>query len=78
MGTKVISIMDDAYELLVKNKKRNESFSEVIRRLVPKKKNIVECIGLWAHMKDEEITKMKKDIANFDKKFTQELNKRTA
>ncbi|HSZ09967.1 MAG TPA: antitoxin VapB family protein [Steroidobacteraceae bacterium] len=34
MATKTISIETDAYDLLVKNKRRTESFSEVIRRLI--------------------------------------------
>jgi len=62
MGTKVISIMDDAYELLRKNKKPDESFSEVIRRLVPKKRNIMEFAGAWADMTDAEAAQM---IYNF-------------
>ena len=37
MGTKTISIMDDVYKLLVRYKKPDESFSEELRRLVPKK-----------------------------------------
>ena len=34
VATKTISIETDAYDLLVKNKRRTESFSEVIRRLI--------------------------------------------
>ncbi len=45
MGTRTISIMDDVYGLLVRNKKYDGSFSEELRRLVPKKGNIIECAG---------------------------------
>jgi predicted CopG family antitoxin len=76
MGTKVISIMDDAYELLVKNKKAGESFSEVIRRVVPKKKNIMDCAGLWSYMSDEEFNRLKKDILNVRKELNADLAKR--
>ena len=78
MGTKTISIMGDVYELLVKNKNPNESFSEELRRLVPKKGNIMECAGLWAHMNDKEAEDMKKHIEDFGKKFTKSLLKRTS
>lgn len=78
MGTKVISIMDDTYELLAKNKRPGESFSEVIRRLIPRKTSIMDCIGLWEHLSDEDISQMKKDIDHFDKSFTKELMKRTS
>lgn len=69
--------MDDAYTLLAKNKKEGESFSEVIRRLIPRKKNIMDCAGLWKNLSEDEIQEMKKDIADFDKRFTNELMKRT-
>ena len=44
MGTKTITIMDDVYELLARNKRKDESFSEELRRIVPKKGNIMERI----------------------------------
>ena len=77
MGTKTISIMDDVYGLLVKNKKLNESFSQELRRIVPKKGDMMECAGLWAHISDEEAKEMKKNIEDFNKKFTKTLLKRT-
>ncbi len=78
MGTKTISIMDDVHKILVRNKKPNESFSEELRRLVPKKGNIMECAGLWAHLNDKEVEGMKKTIEDFGKKFTKSLLKRTS
>ena len=78
MGTKTISIMDDVYEALVRNKKPNESFSEELRRLVSKNGDIMECAGLWAHMTDKEAENMKKHIEDFGKKFTKSLLKRTS
>ena len=78
MGTKTISIMDDVYALLVNNKKTNESFSEELRRIVPKKGNIMECAGLWAHMGDKEVEDMKKNMDDFGKKFTKSLLKRAS
>jgi len=77
MGTKTISIMDDVYELLARQKKPDESFSEEIRRLVPKKGNIMDCAGLWAHMSDKESEEMKKYIEDFGRKSTISLLKRT-
>ena len=45
MGTKTISIMDDVYKLLLRNKMRSESFSDVIRRNLKKKRDIMEFAG---------------------------------
>ena len=38
MGTKTLTIMDDAYNLLMFNKHEDESFSDEIRRVLTKKK----------------------------------------
>jgi predicted CopG family antitoxin len=35
--TKIISLSDDAYDYLKNLKENNESFSKVVRRLIPKK-----------------------------------------
>ena len=67
MGTKTLTIMDDAYELLVRQKKPNESFSEEIRRIVPKKRNLMEFAGSWSKMSDKEVKEMKKEIKNLRK-----------
>ena len=77
MGTKTITIMNDVYELLARNKRKDESFSEELRRIVPKKGNIMECAGLWADMSDKEAEDMKKTINDFGKRFTKSLLKRT-
>ena len=39
MATKTLTIMDDAYKLLLENKMENESFSEVVRRVLSKKES---------------------------------------
>jgi len=72
MGTKTISIMDDVYELLVRNKKPNESFSDELRRIVSKNGDIMECAGLWADIGDKEAEEMKNFIKEFriDEKFS--------
>lgn len=69
MGTKTISIMDDAYEILKKNKRKGESFSDVIRRTFPRK-NIMRFAGLWKNVDTE---KMKKDIQELRKRSTREM-----
>ena len=76
MGTKTITIMDEAYGLLLRRKRENESFSEVIIRLVRKKSNIMELAGAWSEMSDKDIEKMKSNIAELRKKSTGELIER--
>ncbi len=62
METKNIAITDDAYNLLKKRKKENESFSDVIRRIT-KKENIMKFAGAWSYMPDSEIKKIKRNIS---------------
>lgn len=76
MGTKTITIMDDVYERLVSNKRKDESFSEELRRIVPKKGNIMECAGLWADMSDKDAEDMKTAIKQLRRDSTKSLLRR--
>ncbi len=76
MGTKTITIMDDVYELLARNKRKDESFSDELRRIVPKKGNIMECAGLWADMSDKEAEDMKNAIKQLRRDSTKSLLRR--
>ena len=62
MATKTISIMDDAYRLLYRNKRKDESFSDVIRREFSGKGKISECAGLWSDLTDEQVDEMEEAI----------------
>ena len=76
MSTKTISIMDDAYMLLLRNKLRNESFSEVIRRHFRRKKSILEFAGAWKDMTDKEAEELKDTIEKIGRKATEDLAKK--
>lgn len=54
--------MDDVYELLVRNKKTDESFSEELRRIIPKNGSILDCAGLWADMSEKQVEEMESAI----------------
>ena len=67
--------MDDAYEILVSQKKPNESFSEEIRRMIPKKRNLMEFAGTL-NMTNKEVKELKDEIKNFRKMATKQFLKR--
>ena len=73
MGTKTISIMDDAYNLLLKSKHKGESFSNVIRRIITSKKDVMNFAGAWKNISNEEAEEMKKNIIKMRKKSTKEI-----
>ena len=59
MGTKTLTIMEDVYELLVKNKRDEESFSGELRRLFSerKKRDLRELFGIISENEGELILK---------------------
>ncbi|RDE15578.1 MAG: hypothetical protein C4K48_03700 [Candidatus Thorarchaeota archaeon] len=61
MGYKNISINEDVYRRLRKAKRDNESFSEVIRRLLGPDDDILDLFGTIS-MSDEEKEELLKDI----------------
>jgi len=74
MVTKTLTIMEDAYKLLLKNKLENESFSEEIRRLLSKKrtKKLSDFFGI---ISEEEGDAMLKDLEMADKREIKFLKK---
>ncbi|MHA1606332.1 MAG: antitoxin VapB family protein [Candidatus Freyarchaeota archaeon] len=52
--TKTISLSDEAYNLLKSVKRKDESFSDVIKRLVGGKGRLVEVLDLYPEVAEEE------------------------
>lgn len=59
MGTKTLTIMEDAYDLLSRNKMGGESFSEEIRRILSgtKKTSLSDFFGIISDDVGEEMVK---------------------
>ena len=72
MGTKTISIMNDTYNILKSRKHKNESFSDVIRRIT-NKNDIMQFAGILKNISDEDAEDAKKYIKNLRKSSTKEL-----
>ncbi len=62
MVTKTITITNDAYDALAREKKKGESFSQLIIRTHKKKGDISRFIGAWSDMSDETADRIKKHI----------------
>ncbi|HYA77697.1 MAG TPA: antitoxin VapB family protein [Verrucomicrobiae bacterium] len=54
MGTKTISIKDEAYEALLSEKMDKESFTDTILRITRKSGKLVDCFGTWKMTDKEE------------------------
>jgi predicted CopG family antitoxin len=63
MGYKTISLSEEAYEVLRKSKRENESFSQVVIRLAQKRtlRDFVDCIS------DDSVVKLSKALEDFRK-----------
>lgn len=54
MGTKTISITEEAYNALLREKIYGESFTETILRITKKTGKIEDCFGSWKMTDTEE------------------------
>jgi len=69
MGVKTLTITEEAYELLAREKKGKESFSEVIKRLARERGELKDSFGAWK-MTDEEEQKIFSSLKKNWKKTT--------
>ena len=76
MVTKTISIMNDTYNILLRKKRKDESFSDVIRRITSVKRDVMDFAGVWKDISDKDINKIKKLIEDLRKKSTADLLKK--
>ncbi len=73
---KTIAIADDVYKLLTREKRGDESFSEVIRRLARKKGSLLEFAGAWKDIPDDEFREMETAMESLHRPFLRDLERR--
>ena len=54
MGVKTITITEEAYRLLAREKTADESFSQVIKRLASERGSLRDSLGAWRMSTEEE------------------------
>lgn len=75
MATKTISITEDAYKILERNKKENESFSKVIVREMGKKGNVKKLREFFGILSKEAGDALEKSIFE-SRKLHREMHKK--
>jgi predicted CopG family antitoxin len=70
---KNVALADDVYEMLQREKREGESFSEVIRRWHRSKGSLLDFFGVWGDIPDEEFRKMEEAIYSVDRPISEEL-----
>ena len=78
MATKTISIMEDAYDMIARLKRKDESFSDVIRELATQRKGnvkeVLKCAGILNDViTDKDAEGIKKNILKHRKGSTKNL-----
>ena len=70
MGSKTISLDEEAYSRLKQEKKENESFSDVVKRITRpiKQKSLLEFAGVW-ELSPEEWKQMQKALVDLRSQF---------
>ncbi|MCK5608837.1 antitoxin [Candidatus Pacearchaeota archaeon] len=71
MVTKTITITKDAYDALAREKMKDESFSDLAKRLTSKKGTLKDCLGQWKLTDKEKkvFEQIKKSWTQSDKEF---------
>jgi len=54
MATKPVALDTEAYDILKRQKKPGESFSEVIKRVMVPRRPLTDFIGIWKDMPEAE------------------------
>ena len=73
---KNVALADDVYDMLTREKREGESFSDVIRRWNRRKGSLMDCYGLWADIPEEEFHEMEATIYGVDRPASKELRRR--
>lgn len=76
MASKNIAITEDAYKLLVRHKRPDESFSEVIREHFKKGKKLTDYAGVWANMPEKKWKEFEADVVEARKGLDLSLKRR--
>jgi predicted CopG family antitoxin len=76
MGVKTITVTEEAYKMLAKEKKEDESFSEVIKRLTKERGKLSDSLGAWK-MTDQEAEQIFSSLRRSWKKSTVRIRSNT-
>ena len=76
MSSKNISLKEETYELISREKLPDESFSDTIERLVKRRGKLMDAIDSWEDIDEEEVNKIEKNIEKARKKFTSDIKER--
>jgi predicted CopG family antitoxin len=63
MSVKTVALDPEAYEMLRRQKRPGETFSETVRRLTGKRRSILDFVGIWKDWPKEDFQKFEAALA---------------
>ncbi len=78
MATKNIAITEEAYNLMLRHKRPNESFTELIKERFKKGKTLTDYAGIWVDMPEEEWKAIEKGVKEARKGLNKGFARRIA
>jgi len=74
MASRTISVTEEVYDLLSKEKLPGESFSVTLTRLVKDKGSILDFAGAWEGITQEELKSIKEGMGSMRETMNRRLN----
>jgi predicted CopG family antitoxin len=59
MSAKTVALDDEAYEMLRRQRRAGETFSEAVKRLSGRRRSILTYAGIWQDIPAEELERIK-------------------
>ncbi|HXY47309.1 MAG TPA: antitoxin VapB family protein [Thermoplasmata archaeon] len=59
MSAKTVALDPEAYELLRRNRRSGETFSDAVKRLSGGRRSILEYAGIWKEIPDRDLEKIR-------------------
>jgi len=78
MATKTVALDAEAYELLKRQKKADESFSDAVRRLARPRRPLSSFAGIWKDMSSSERRELDRVYASLheaDRRHTEKIRR---
>lgn len=79
MATRTVALDEEAYDLLKRQKKGDESFSDAVKRLARPRRPISSFAGMWSDMSDAERKSIDRSYSNqrkADRRRDEKIRKR--
>lgn len=76
MSSKTVALDSEAYDLLSRQKKEGESFSDTVKRLARPRKPISAFGGMWSDMSEKERSELERTYTNLraaDRRRTEKI-----